>query len=165
MDEIVFDGHGLKELARDCERAARAVRREVDKTLLEIGAELMQAAKDLAAKHSATVAGTIKMKALPGMVVVSAGSDQVPIAALWEMGNKGSKRDTARVAGVWFRHPVFADPAKGRGEWTWVKQRRFPFLRPAYDLERTWIKKQMDATYDRALGPYRLKPESGDLEV
>lgn len=30
-----------------------------------------------------------------------------------------------------FRHPVHADPNKGRSEWTWVPQRARPFLRPA----------------------------------
>jgi hypothetical protein len=151
-NEIVFEGHGLEQLARDCRGAARAVRREIDETLLKIGAELLASAKAIASEHSSTVAGTIRMKALPGMVVIQAGSDAVPIAALWETGNKGS-RDTARVTGLWFRHPLF-----GNRE-IWVNQRRFPFLRPALDADRSRIKRLMDETYDRALVPYRLKPE------
>lgn len=30
-----------------------------------------------------------------------------------------------------FRHPVFPDPTRTRGEWNWVAQRARPFLRPA----------------------------------
>ena len=148
---LVFDGAGLDELARDLRAAARDFRRETDRTLAKIGAELYALAKQIAGEHSSTVAGTIRLRALPGMIVISAGSDAVPIAALWELGNKGT-HNSGRVQGVWFRHPVF-------GRDVWVNQRRYPFLRPAADYERKSIRKLMDATYDRVLEPYRMKPE------
>lgn len=150
--EISFEAEGLEELTRDLKIAAREFQHAVDGTLLEIGEELKETAKGIAEQHSKTVAGTIKMRPGPNMVVISAGSDEVPIAALWETGNKGSKADTAKATGVWFRHPVW-------GTDVWTMQRRFPFLRPALDTDRRAITKQMEATWDRALEPYRLKPE------
>lgn len=150
-DGIVFDASDLDSLARDMQSAARKVRDEIDVTLLAIGTELTEAAKQIAGQHSSTVADTISMKPLPGMVVITAGADDVPIAALWEKGNKGTK-DSARAQGVWFRHPVF-------GGDTWVQQRRFPFLRPALEADRREITKRMEATWDHALEPYRMKPQ------
>lgn len=153
MDEFIFEGAGLEDLTRDLRAAAKSVQREVDRTLLEIGEELKEAAKEIAGRHSETVAGSIRMRALPGMVVITAGSDDVPIAALWESGNKGGKRDNAHAAGVWFRHPVFGNSN------VWVQQRRYPFLRPALEADRRRITKLMEQTWDRALEPHRLKPE------
>lgn len=151
MDEFRFEGEGLEELARDLKLAADAVRVEVDRTLVRIGEELKEAAKKIAERHSQNVADSIRMRALPGMVVISAGSDQVPIAALWETGNKGT-HDGGRAQGVYFRHPVF-------GQDVWVSQRRYPFLRPALDADRLRITRLMEQAWDRALEPYRLQPE------
>lgn len=150
-DELSFSGKDLEALTRDLTMAAHDFQVAVDKTLLEIGEELKESAKAFAEAHSKTVADTIKMRAGPNMVVISGGNDQVPIAALWETGNKGTK-DSAKATGVWFRHPVF-------GTDTWVQQRRFPFLRPALEADRRAITKRMEAAWDDALEPYRLKPE------
>lgn len=154
-EAFVFDGKNLKELGRDLRRAADDFRRETDWTLAQVGVELMTAAKAIAGQHSSTVAETIRMKAAPGVVIISAGNDNVPIAALWESGNKGSKADTASVQGVWFRHPLF-----GKNDEPWVNQRRYPFLRPAAQIERKRITKMMNETYTRTLEPHRLKPEA-----
>jgi hypothetical protein len=151
MDEFRFEGTDLKELARDLRLASHSVRREVDRTLLEIGEELKEAAKELAGRHSEKVAGTIKLRTLPGMVIISAGTDQVPIAALWETGNKGT-HDSGRAQGVVFRHPVF-------GQDVWVQQRRYPFMRPALEADRRMITKRMEQAWTNALEPYRLQPE------
>jgi hypothetical protein len=149
-DGLRFSGKDLEDLGRDLRLAADQFREEVDVTLVEIGEELKEAAKALAGAHSKTVADTIKLKSSPGFVVISAGDDSVPIAALWEMGNKGT-HDTGRARGVWFRHPVF-------GTDVWTNQRRYPFLRPALEADRRNITKRMEATWDRALEPYRLAP-------
>src|ERR1035437_6585117 len=85
---IQFEGKGLKDLTRDLRLAARSVRREVDIALLEIGVGIAGNAKRIAGEHSQTISATIKMRAVPGMVIVSAGSEGVPIAALVELGNK-----------------------------------------------------------------------------
>lgn len=153
-DEILrFDGTSLNDLAHDLRRAADRFRRETDEALLKIGAELLEFAKAIADQHSKVVAGTIKLRALPGMVVITVGDDATPVAALWELGNVGT-HDTAKVQGVWFRHPVF-----GQRDKPWVNQRRFPMLRPAEQALRKEITRRMHDAYDRVLEPIRLKPE------
>lgn len=147
-DEFIFDGTGLDDLARDLRHGAQRVRREIDVTLVEIGAELTAKAKLIASRHSKTVAGTIRMRAVPGAVIIAAGSDQVAIAALWETGNKGSKATDET-----FRHPVFGNRS------VFVDQQRYPFLRPALTEDRRSITRRMEVTWDRALEPYRLRPE------
>ena len=156
MDEIVFDASDFDSLARDMRRAASKFRDEVDVTLLEIGTELTAEAKALASVHSKTIAGTIKMVPSPGMITIKAGSEQVAIAALYELGNKGSK-----ITDTTFRHPIF-------GRWDVQSstngndprvQKRYPFLRPALAADRRGVTKRMEATWDRALEPYRMKPE------
>ena len=151
MDEFVFESDGLKDLADDLRFAAVKIRDEIDVTLLKVGEELVEAAKALAEPHSKKVADTIKLRAMPGYVVISAGNDETPIAALWELGNKGT-HNSARVQGVYFRHPIF-------GTDNWTTQRRFPFLRPALDADRKNITMLMESAWDRALEPYRLSPE------
>lgn len=146
-----FDGNSLDDLAHDLRRAASAFRRETDEALLRIGAELMESAKQIAEQHSKRVAETIRMRAIPGMVIVTVGEEDMPIAALWELGNVG-QHDTAKVQGVTFRHPVFGNRD------VWVTQRRFPMLRPAQQALRKEITRQMNEAYDRVLEPHRLKP-------
>lgn len=152
-EEILkFDGQSLTVLAHDLRRAAERFVRETDEALLKIGGELLAAAKAIAEGHSRKVAETIKLRAVPGMVIISVGDEETPIAALWELGNVGT-HDTGRVQGVFFRHPVF-----GNRE-VWVDQRRFPMLRPAQQALRRRVTEQMNAAYDRVLEPIRLKPE------
>ncbi len=147
-DEITFDGSDLQHLARDLREGARKVREETDVTLFKIETELTAEAKVLASAHSKTISGTIRMRQEPGAVIITAGDQAVPIAALYEKGNKGGK-----VTATTFRHPVF-------GGSVWVEQKRFPFLRPALLADRKSITRQLEATWDRALEPYRLKPRS-----
>lgn len=149
-ETLRFDGSALSDLAHDLRAAAERFRVYTDETLAKIGVELVEAARVIAGQHSQTVAGTIRMRTVPGMVIVTVGNEETPIAALWELGNKGT-RDSNQVQGVYFRHPVFGGDA-------WVSQRRFPMLRPAQQALRKEIKRRMDATYDQVLEPYRLKP-------
>lgn len=147
-DELYeFDGSSLENLARDLRRASRDFRREVDVTLVEIGTEITAEAKTVASRYSKTVAGTIKMRPLPGMVIISVGSADSPIGAIWELGNKGSK-----AVSTTFKHPVFGNRS------VWVEQARHPVLKIALAADRRQITKRMEATWDRALGPYRLRP-------
>lgn len=150
-DEFRFEGSDLESLARDLKESALRVRVEVDKTVGEVGELIRDEAKELVSKHSKSIPGTIKVTMIPGAAVVSAGANDVPLAALYELGNKGSKTDSARASGAWFRHPVFGNTN------VWVQQRRYPFLRPTLDVNRRTITKLMDRAWDEALKPLRLE--------
>lgn len=142
MPDFEFSGDSLESLSRDLEESAVRFGAEVDKTLVVIGGELKEAAKAEASKHSKSIPPTVRMDASPGFVEIKAGNANTPLAALYELGNKGkggNKKDT-------FRHPVF-------GQDVFVEQKRYPFLRPALRLDRRNITKRMNAAQDQALRP------------
>jgi hypothetical protein len=149
-DEILrFSGDDLDLLAEDLRLAADAVHVETMKTVLEVGEEVKEAAKVVAdAEGLHSVSPTIEMIPAPDAALIRAGGDS-PLAALEELGNKGAKRSATT-----FRHPVF-------GKWlpNVKPQKKHPFLAPALAASRRQITKRMEETWDRALEPFRLKPE------
>lgn len=72
----------------------------------------------------------------------------VPLAGLWELGNKRSAPDDPT-----FKHPVFGNKK------VWVSQAKHPFMRPALAEETAAIHEAMETTWERALGPVGLAPE------
>lgn len=87
---------------------------------LRAGGEIVaREARTLAGEHSDRIPATIKTRVRGATVSVVAGGANAPVAAPWEMGNKGSRSDSTT-----FRHRVF-------GQDVWVEQARYPFLRPA----------------------------------
>jgi hypothetical protein len=149
--EFVFDGRDLEDLARNMRIASKDFRREVQPEVDAIGKDIADTARDVAATKSERVAATVHHLSLPelGASVVRAGDDSTPIAALWELGNKGSKR-TADT----FRHPVF-----GNRDGAWVEQEKFPYLSAALVLRRREMTKRMEQAWNRALRVVGVRAE------
>jgi hypothetical protein len=144
VGEFSFDASSLEALQRDLREAADRFTVETDKTLVEVGGLVSATAKMVAKEEgSSSIPPTIRSIPGPDVVVVTAGSKEVPLAALWDLGNKGkSKRDE-------FWHPVFGNRKPG------ALQKRHPILKRARSLARPMINDLMKATYDRVLEPLR----------
>jgi hypothetical protein len=137
-DELVFDGHDFNDFARRLNVAVDRYKHEMTPTMAVIGEEVAAAARGIAGQHSAKVAATIKTVPLPGAVAIKAGDAQTPIAVLWELGNKGSKRSARQ-----FRHPVFGDKN------VWVEQDKHPYLAPALLATRASRSRRLEQEWER----------------
>lgn len=144
MPEFSFDASSMDALQRDLREAADRFSVETDKTLVEVGELIKLTAKMVAEEAgSSSIPPTIKSIPGPDVVVVTAGSKDVPLAALWDLGNKGkSKRDE-------FWAPVYGHRKPG------ALHKRHPILKRARSLARPMINDLMKATYDRVLEPLR----------
>lgn len=149
MPEFVIDGESFDEAVRGLFEAADRVDVEVTRTVLEIAASVSTTAKKIAGEHSAKVAATVSAPIpIRHGAAVRAGSADVPLAALWELGNKGKGNRRKPT----FRHPVY-------GHWnvqdpTRLDQVRHPFLAPARKLLRPVITERMGAAWEHALAPF-----------
>lgn len=152
MAEIYFEASDWDEWIDGLGQAADLFMLEVDKALAKIGEEIVVAAKAKAqSEGSDSIPPTIEIAgAMPGAVMIDAGSEKVALAALWEKGNKGasSRSDT-------FRHPVFATGP--RNTWTWTTQKRHPFMRPAIRSIRKQISQELHDAWDRGFAPLKLR--------
>ena len=140
--ELEFSGESLDDLAEDLRVSALRFREEVDKTVVKVGEEVGEEAKALARRHSKKVADSIRTIPTPGQVAIRAG-EGVPLAALYELGNKGRGGRKSET----FSHPVFGNRK------VWVKQKRHPFLAPALAANRRHITKMMESAWQQALEP------------
>ena len=153
MGDFEFDATSLEELTADLFESVARFTVETDRTLVEVGGIVKEAAKKVAeAEGSSSIPPTIKSHPAPGMVVVTAGTKDVQLAALWELGNQGKSRKLST-----FDHPVF--PTGPRETWTWTSQakgdsqKKHPFLKRARTLSRRAINGLMNETYERVLEP------------
>lgn len=149
MPEFEFDGSSMDDLSRDLREAAALMRTETDKTLFAVGEIVAVAAKKVASDAgSSSIPPTIKAHHdVPHIARVTAGSADVPLAALWDLGNKkGGRRSKT------FNHPVYAHGP--RNKWTWVPQPRHPILSRARTLTRKSVTDLMSGAWDKALKPY-----------
>jgi hypothetical protein len=161
MDQYRFSAGSMEAFTRDLKDASLRIRAETDKTVEVTGGMIRDEAIEQAKKHSTSIPPTIKMDPGPGAVIIHAGSTSVPLAVLYEKGNKNGKSgsDSKRTlvnygATGMNRHLAFGHPVFGQG-WTW--QKRFPFLAPARTKVRASAVKLMDAAWDKALEPLRLR--------
>lgn len=155
-DGLEFDAHSMEELGVKLREAAVKVQAEMEKTLLEVGELIKDEAKRVVEEAgSKSIAPTIRMVPGPGVAIVRAGSQDVPIASLWQLGNKGGK-----ALAETFRHPVFGNKN------AWVEQGKYPYLSVANLHTRPLRTKMMKKAWDNALAPYGLKPDwhGGDEE-
>ena len=136
-----FDGDSLEGLSRHMRESADLVKLETDKMVAEVGAIVTADAKLQAAGHSQSIPSTIRLEVIPGAAIIHAGNADVPLAVLYEKGNKGQRK------GKTFKHPVFGDRNN------WVEQPRFRFLAPALRRARPLINKKMRVALDRSLEP------------
>lgn len=152
MGDFSFDASSMDALTRDLKMSADRFKAETDRTLIEVGEIVKTAAKKIAQEEgSSSIPGTIKAIPGPDMVVVTAGDSSVPLAALWDLGNRGKGGRKSRT----FGHPVFAQGS--RDQWTWVEQERHPILKRARLVSRRAINDLMNGAYDRVLEPLRRR--------
>lgn len=144
IHDFAIDGDSFDEAVRALFSAADRVDFEVTAAMAEIGETFAKAAKAEAGKHSKSIPPTIRSVPAGHAVAVRAGSQDVPLAALYDLGNAGKggrKKDT-------FRHPVFGNRN------VWADQKRYPFFAPTRKLLRKWINQRMDRIWDEALSPF-----------
>lgn len=147
------DTRELKEFISDLKRAEPAAARGI-RTVVKGAAEIVAVeARSQVSQHSQSIPPTIKARTyLSGRkgstATVTAGRG-VPLAALYELGNKGKPSNAPT-----FRHPVFERGASGRLEQTddWVDQPRYPFLKPAAEKKAPEVEAALEATADTIAG-------------
>ncbi len=90
------------------------------------------------------IANSIHPEKRGRMYRVVAGSGEIALTGLWEMGNTGDNENQAT-----FRHPTFGhDP--------WVNQQKWPFMRMAVDQEQAGILLAYGIAVDKAFRRARL---------
>lgn len=106
-------------------RALRKAKPEVAKLLrmrLRTAGKLVaDDAKVRASEHSQSIPPSIKIRTSGMMVAVIAGGEGVPLAGLYELGNKPNRRNDPTS----FRHPLFGNKN------IWYSQQAYPFLAAA----------------------------------
>ena len=136
------------------------VRKQLRKELQASGNMIAAGSRLLAGAHSTTIPATIKVRtriqSRKVEVEIRAGSAEVPIAGLYELGNKGSGKSET------FRHPVFAREGSRAGKHKgpfgitrsdkapWVNQKRHPFLSPIIKLRTAAVTKRVGAAVEAA---------------
>jgi hypothetical protein len=139
------DTSDLKGLIKDLKRAGPAATRGM-RTAIKASAEIVAVeARAIASEHSKSIPPTVKARTyLSGTrtstASVTAGRG-VPLAALYEVGNKGSSPTDPE-----FRHPVFARGTSGKLQQTsdWVGEKRYPFLLPAAVHKGAEVQKEVE---------------------
>ena len=117
-----IDTTELKAFIRALRRASPIGARGLRLELKAAGEIVAVKARQIASQHSTKIPATIKTSVRGATVSVVAGKGD-PLAAIYELGNKGSK---ASETGT-FKHPTFGNKN------AWVEQPRWAFLRPAVD--------------------------------
>lgn len=143
MADYYFDGANFEEACRNLEESALLIDEVVTKVTLEIGEEFKETARQIAGQYSSKIPPTIRAVPVPHGVAVRAGSADVPLAALYDLGNKGKGNRRSPT----FRHKVF-------GHDVWVEQDRHPIFAPTRKLMRKHINERMTASWEEALRPF-----------
>ena len=130
------DTDDLKALVRDLRRAGPAASRGMRRAVKASAEIVAVEARSRASEHSQSIPPTIKANAYlsattRSLATVTAGRG-VPLAALYELGNKGKN-----VNSTTFKHPVFERDSSGKLQPTdkWATQPRYPFLLPAAEAK------------------------------
>ena len=149
---VGIDTSAFKLLAKDLRKANVLASRNLRAGLRGVGEVVAVEARSRAAQYSSTIPPTIKVRVAGTTVSVQAGSADVPIAALFELGNTGGRKSAAASVRGSFRHPVF-------GHDVWVEQPMHPFLRPAELATMPEIRRTMTRTLTEALEASNLRVE------
>lgn len=126
------DTSDLKAFIRALRKASPTAARGMRTRMRAAGAIVATEAKAIASQHSDSIPPTIHTTVYGASVAVRAGKG-VALAAIYELGNKGSGgRDDGS-----FRHPVFEQGDDGLLQETdaWVDQDRWAFLKPAAEAK------------------------------
>ena len=115
------DASSLRKLGKQLRQSKPEVYRQVRRAVLASAKVIADDARQRAS-WSTRIPGTVRASTSgPFTAVVRAGGASVPHAGPIEHAGKQGT----------FRHPVFADQSKTRGEWEWANQQARPFLHPA----------------------------------
>jgi len=109
------DASDLKVLAKHLREVDRKASRNLRRAERAVGEVIAVEARKRASEHSTSIPPTIKVRVAGGTIEVRAGTEDQPLARLFEVGNEGRGKST-------FRHPVFGDKSN------WVEQPMHPFL-------------------------------------
>lgn len=118
--EFTLDTSELKTLAKDLRRIAPDLARDLRTGLKRAAEPVRLDAARRAWAGSSKIPPTVRITTSGTTVKVKAGSAELAIAGLFELGNKGNK-----VSPASFRHPVF-----GNRE-VWRPQKTHPYLAQA----------------------------------
>ena len=149
-DSFEIDPYGLEDLGHRMIESSVRMGPEMEVALLKIGEEISHVAKGIAGgEGSSSIPPSIHVVPLGrGTIAIRAG-EGVPIARLWELGNKGASRTKTT-----FRHPVFYTPGKKK---VYVEQERHPYLLPARVVTSTFRRREVRMALDRTMEPYRVE--------
>lgn len=144
---IIIDTKALRVLSEDLLAAGRALLREASTTLPKIGMVVASdAARIASASGSTSIPGSITGEMVGAdMYRIRAGGPGVPIAGLWEFGNRGVRRDAKS-----FYHPLFGNRDYPQ------RQPKYAFMAPALRRNQGFINGEMEMMWYRAAAPYRL---------
>lgn len=132
-----IDTTDLHDLAKALRKAAPELSKDLRTDLRKAGAIVATEAKKKASEHSKSIPPTIKLRAAGATVAVSAGKG-VPLAGLYELGNKGGKPGS-------FRHPLF-------GDWSYPQvQKGYPFLAVAAEATIVETEKAVGEAVERCV--------------
>ena len=124
------------------------VRKQLRKELRASGETIAAGSRLLAGAHSKTIPPTIKtrtrIQSRKVEVEIRAGSADVPIAGLFEFGNKGGSKSQASTGRGSFRHPVFGDRGK------WVNQDMHPYIAPIVKLRIPTVTRRVSDAVNQA---------------
>lgn len=124
----------IKDLRATYPAAAKGLREN-----LRVGGEIVAVeARKIAGQHSRSIPPTIRTSVYGAVVAVKGGNKTTPLAALYELGNKGSRGQADT-----FRHPVF-----GRKDVPWQSQARYPFLLPALERAGPAMEAELEKTVE-----------------
>lgn len=162
MDQFKFSASSMESFTRELRDTALRVRTETDEAVAVTGGMIRDEAIEVVKAHSQSIPPTIHMDTVPGKAIIHAGSASVPLAVLYEKGNRrGEGFDSRRTVTKYgargsfkqksFKHPVFGDQTN------WVDQARYPFLSTARNRVRDAVKPIMERAWDKALEPLRLR--------
>lgn len=170
--EVYHGNSDLERLAIDLEAAARALPAAAGSRLAVVGERVVARAKRNAGAYrshassprsNSRTSGTSRsgtqavVDSIHGHLEsedtfrISYG-EGVPLAGLWELGNRGGHEGDHE-----FRHPLFGNSN------FFYPQPKHPFMAPALAEEAGPMIAALETTWDRVLGPVGLEPESTTL--
>ncbi len=138
----------LEDLSYGLEEASQLVKIELDTEVARIGVRIFAESKAEAAKHSKSIPPTMKLVMVPGTWMITAGSKEVQLAALYELGN--------RFRGG-FQSPTFIHPVFGEWEPGTPPQRRHPFIAPVMAANAKSIMNKIYGAWDKATRSLKLR--------